>query len=161
MTHQSNPLLARIEAETLAIRQFHDTLQAEQKALVDNDANVLADISQIKLKQVETLNQLASNRMQQMAALGFGASENGVEQWLATADDATHKAWKELLDIAREAQTCNQINGNLIQKSMVRHQQALAALMTAANQVSLYGANGQPQGGYLGAGNSRGIIGTA
>jgi len=157
----ANPLFAHLQAETLAISQFHDTLQAEQQALVDNDVNALTALSQTKLKQVETLNHLAAERMRQLAALGFNANESGMEQWLTTAGDSGQKVWKELLAIAMEANNCNQINGTLIQKNLLHHQKALTVLMAAANQVSLYGADGQPQGLYPGSGASRGIIGKA
>lgn len=161
MANHSISLLACLQAETQSINQFFDTLQAEQKALINNDVNALSELSQTKLKQVEALNKLASERMRQLAAAGFTANETGMEQWLMMAGDDERKIWKDLLSIAREANSCNQINGKLIQQSVQRHQQALAALMTAANQVSLYGADGHPQGGYLGASASRGIIGTA
>lgn len=161
MTDHNNPLLAHLQTEALAISQFHDTLQAEQKALTNNDVVALNELSQTKLKQVETLNRLASERMRHLASLGLNTNESGMEQWLAMSGDAGRKTWKDLLVIAKEANTCNQINGKLIQQSMQHHQQALAVLMAAANQVSLYGADGQPQSGYPGSGASRGIIGTA
>lgn len=157
----NNPLLAHFQAETQAIRQFHDTLQAEQQALISNDVAALTPISQTKQKQVETLNRLASERMRHLAAIGFGAGDSGVRQWLSMTGDDERKAWNELIAIAREANTLNQINGKLILQGMQHHQQALAVLLAAANQVSLYGADGQPQGVYLGSGASRGIIGTA
>ena len=161
MTDQTHSLLAQLHAETQAFSQFFNTLQAEQQALVGNDVNALTALSQTKQKQVETLNHLAEERMRQLAALGLHSDETGMEQWLAAAGNPGQKAWQELLAIAREAYHCNQVNGTLIQKNMQHHQKALSVLMTAANQVSLYGADGQPQGIYPGSGASRGIIGKA
>lgn len=157
----NNPLLAHLEAETQAISQFHETLQAEQKALVGNDVAALTTISQTKQKQVDTLNRMASERLRHLAAMGFGANEDAVTQWLSVAGEHERKTWNDLLTIAREANICNQINGKLILQGMQHHQQALAVLLAAANQVSLYGADGQPQGMYSGSGASRGIIGSA
>lgn len=154
-------MLAHLGAEIQAISQFHETLQAEQKALVGNDVAALNAISQTKQKQVETLNRLASERMRHLATMGFGANESSMPQWLSVAGDGERRAWNDLLAIAREANTCNQINGKLILQGMQHHQQALAVLLAAANQVSLYGADGQPQGVYSGSGASRGIIGSA
>lgn len=154
-------LLTHLEAEVQAIAQFHETLQSEQKALVSNDVAALTAISQTKQKQVETLNRLASERMRHLAAMGFNSNESGMTQWLSVAGESERTAWSGLLAIAREANACNQINGRLILQSMQHHQQALAILLSAANQVSLYGADGQPQGAYSGSGASRGIIGSA
>lgn len=161
MTAQNNPLLAHLQAETQAFRQFHETLQAEQKALTSNDVNALTELAQTKVHQVETLNRLAAERQRQLAAQGLNNNESGMQQWLMLAGAEGKKAWKELLEIAKSASTANEINGKLIEQSMQRHQQAIAVLMAAANQVSLYGANGQPQGTYPGSTAARGIIGTA
>lgn len=157
----NKPLLTHLDAEIQAISQFHETLQAEQKALVSNDVAALATISQTKQRQVDTLNRLTSERMRHLADLGFGSNENAVAQWLSVADEHERRAWDDLLNIASEANTCNQINGKLILQGMQHHQQALAILLAAANQVSLYGADGQPRGIYSGSGASRGIIGSA
>lgn len=161
LTTPTNLLLAHLQAEALALSQFHDTLLAEQKALTGNNVEALAELSKIKLRHVETLDRLAADRMRQLTALGITADENGMEQWLAAAGSAGQKAWKDLLAAAKEANLCNQTNGRLIQQSLQHHQQALAILMGAANQVKLYGADGQPQGTYSSTGASRGIIGTA
>jgi flagella synthesis protein FlgN len=157
----NNTLLAHLRAETQAFGQFYETLQAEQKALVGNDVTALTAISQTKQKQVETLSRLASERQRHLAAMGFNANEDGMMKWLSTTGEDERKVWNDLLVIAREANTCNQINGKLILQGMQHHQQALAILLAAANQVSLYGADGQPQGMYSGSGASRGIIGSA
>ncbi len=161
MTEQTQSLLARLQAETIAFNQFYDTLQAEQKALTSNDVSALATVSQIKLRQVETLNRLAAERVRHLASLGFRTDSFGMDLWLTRASDPERNAWNELLEIARKASASNQLNGKLIQQNLKHHQQALTVLMTAANQVSLYGADGQPQGIYPVGGNSRGIIGTA
>jgi len=154
-------LLAHLQAETAAIRQFNDLLKAEQKALSSNQIDTLTQFAQNKSGQVEALNRLAAERMAQLASLGIRADERGMEQWLATAGSEARKVWTTLLDVAREANANNQINGKLIQQCMQQHQQALSVLMAAANQVKLYGADGQAQKAYPGAGASRGIIGTA
>jgi flagella synthesis protein FlgN len=157
----NNTLLAHLQAETLAIRQFNDLLKAEQKALVDSHVEALTAHTQAKLGQVEALNRLAAVRMTQLATLGFSADEQGMEQWLTMAGGQARKAWGDLLALAKEANATNQLNGKLIQQRMQQHQQALTALMAAANQVKLYGADGQPQGAFASSGASRGIIGTA
>lgn len=154
-------LLAHLQAETAAIRQFNDLLKTEQKALGSNQIDSLTQFAKNKSEQVETLNRLAAERMGQLAALGISADEKGMEQWLAIAGGEARKVWNDLLDIAREANANNQINGKLIQQCMQQHQQALTVLMAAANQVKLYGADGQAQNAYPGSGASRGIIGTA
>jgi flagella synthesis protein FlgN len=154
-------LLAHLQAETLAIRQFNDLLKAEQKALVENDVVSLTAHTQAKLEHVESLNRLSAERMAQLAALGFNANEHGMEQWLSLAGNQGHKLWNDLLALAKEANATNQLNGKLINQRMQQHQQALTVLMVAANQVKLYGPDGQPQGAFSGSGASRGIIGKA
>lgn len=160
MQDSNDPLIEHIQAEIQIFQQFLDTLNAEQRALSANNVAALAEISQTKTQQVETLSRLAGDRMRYLNSLGINANQDGMEQWQAMAGNAARKAWKELLEIGREANALNQINGRLILQTMQFHQQALAVLLAAANQVSLYGADGQPQGSFHGS-SARGIIGTA
>lgn len=157
MTHHFD-LLAHLQTEIQAISQFYDTLQAEEKALTSGDVDALTALAQAKQQQAETINNLDAVRKRHMAAIGLNANANGMQQWLDMSGEAVQQAWKQLLEIARNAQQTNQSNGILIQQSLKHNQQALTILMSAVNPLNLYGSNGHSQGAYPGSGGSRGII---
>lgn len=152
----SKPILTDSEfahelaAETAGFHDFILLLQSEQDALVLGEVDKLIELARRKSEQIIRLSQLADGRNRFLAAQGC----SDMAQWLKRldADEAAVPAasWKQLLDVASEAQHLNQINGVMIETRLQHNQKALAVLQAAANQTSIYGPDGQPQGSGLG-----------
>jgi len=156
-----NLVLAGLRTELKALQEFKVTLQAEQKALVGGDVVTLTALSQSKLKQIDHLNRLATERLDRITSLGFAANRHGMDQCAKTMGVSALETWRSILALTSEAHQANQINGALIQTHLQHNQQALAALLAATNRASLYGSDGQPEGAPQGSGAARGIIGKA
>ena len=141
-------MLPAFQSELAALDRFIEILQREQAALVHIDVHALMAITPEKLKQAELLNRLAQARVSALAALGVGGDRLEIEAWLKTQPADMTEAWNTLLTNARAAQHLNQTNGGLIESQLKNNQQALNALVSAANQSSVYGADGQPRTTY-------------
>lgn len=147
-------LTRSIEAEASAFQDFISILQQEQEVLVQGEIDKLLELARLKSEKIVLLSQLADRRNRFLASQGYDLQHGGMEQWLnqhASRDIALlGQAWKLLLDRAREAQHLNQTNGVMIETRLQNNQQALSVLQAAANQVSLYGPDGQTQSTGLG-----------
>lgn len=138
-------MLSAFQTELAALRRFIEILQREQTALVNADVNQLVTMSTEKLQQAELLNQLARARVTALENLGIRGDRAHVEAWLAGQTRDTAEAWNALIEAAKTAQQLNQTNGKLIESQLQNNQQALNTLVSAANQSSVYGADGQPR----------------
>lgn len=147
--------LARtLEAESGAFQDFIHTLQTEQEVLVQGEVDKLIELARLKSEKIVLLSQLAERRNRFLASQGYDPLRGGMELWLSQ-HGAEHtprlgETWKLLLERAREAQHLNQTNGVMIEARLQHNQHALAVLQAAANQVSLYGPDGQTQSTGLG-----------
>lgn len=139
-------MLYAFQSELAALDRFIKILQDEQSALVNADINRLVSISQEKSGQAEQLNHLARERLAAFSKRGVSSDRASVEAWLTTQPADLKDAWAALLDRAKTAQELNQINGKLIETQLQSTQQALSALTSAANQSTVYGADGQTRG---------------
>lgn len=139
-------MLYAFQSEQAALDRFINILQDEQSALVNADIERLVSISQDKSGQAEQLNHLARERLAALAKRGVSGDRASVEAWLTTQPTDVRDAWLALIDRARTAQELNQINGKLIETQLQNTQQALNALSNAANQSTVYGADGQTRG---------------
>lgn len=143
-------LVQSLAAEAASFHDFVLLLQSEQDALVQGEVDKLIELARRKSEQIFQLSQLAEARNHYLS--GQGCSD--MEQWLKRLDSneaATPAAtWKQLLNEAREAQHLNQTNGVMIETRLQHNQKALAVLQAAANQTSVYGPDGQPQGSGMG-----------
>jgi flagella synthesis protein FlgN len=71
-----------------------------------------------------------------------------MDAWLdKNASEIDRQAWSWLCELAAEARELNALNGKLIGLHMQHNQQALAALMAAADKATTYGPDGQQQSG--------------
>ena len=145
-----------LQQEQAALDGFIDLLRQEQAALVAANMEKLQSLSELKQKHSELLNGMAQQRVAMLERAGFKSDAAGVAAWLSTQPASVGESWKKLLESAQVAQQLNQTNGKLIQTHMQHNQQALAALMSAANRADVYGADGQPR---TGPGPSQRIIG--
>lgn len=140
--------LSALKRELLAFRQFHALLQTEQDALVSGNTDVLISLAQQKNEKVIELTQLAEQRNRFLTDRAGSTNQIGMEVWLDSFDPADRqgagKLWRELIELARNAKTLNQQNGQLIHTRLANNQQALAVLMSAHSTSSnLYGKDGQ------------------
>jgi flagella synthesis protein FlgN len=152
------PLQNLIAEEVAQLRDFLVLLEKEQQALAAGDVDRLLPLADDKNRLFGRLAQLGEARGQALAAAGFTADRQGMEGWLARQPNANGagRTWQELLSLAEKARALNEINGKLIASRLADNQQALSALMAAANQAALYGPDGQAR--PIGSGRSLGSV---
>jgi flagella synthesis protein FlgN len=142
-------IAAAILAEYKTFQEFHRILQEEQSALVGGNVERLLQLVPLKNELLDQLTSFSNARNRSLSASGHENNSSGVEAWLNAggADGKTREAWRELINLAREAEQLNHANGILIETSLRHNQQALSVLQAAANPgTSLYGRNGQISG---------------
>lgn len=149
-------MLDAIRQELAALERFTEVLRQEQSALVDIDVDALTALSREKLKLAEELNALGSHRAALLKQSGLSADVAGMEAWLSDKPAAARQHWEALIEKARAAQNLNQTNGKLIQTRLQHNQQALNALMSAADQAGIYGPDGQSRSTLPGSGRTIG-----
>jgi flagella synthesis protein FlgN len=144
----SHEFLALLRQEHGTFERFLDTLQDEQTALVNGEIDRLTDIAQTKSNLVIELTRLAEARNHFLSSQDLPADKEGMTTWLsrqaATAEaQDIETVWNELLRVAASTRLANETNGKMIELKLQHNQQALAVLMSAANQTTLYGPDGQ------------------
>ncbi len=152
------PLQKILIEEVARLRDFLELLDQEQKALVKGDIERLMSLAAEKTELFGRLAKLGEARGKALVAAGLAADRQGMESWLETHGEpgGGKRYWLELLALAKKAHARNQTNGELISTRLANNQQALSALMAAANQASLYGPDGQAH--PLGVGRSLGSV---
>ncbi len=134
---------AALHDEAEAMQALFALLQHEQACLAAGNADGCAALLDAKAVRVTDLSELARMRYRQLAALGFAASEQGMQDWLATAPADTVRTWAALMAIARKAHELNRVNGLLLGQLAARNRQALTALGIGSDGKGLYGPGGQ------------------
>lgn len=144
-TRSGNPA-DQLRDECTAAKALLDLLKKEQSSLVDADVDALAALNEEKSGIVARMTAMALDRHAALGAMGYEASEAGMQVWLQSpqAPKSATEAWKELLDIAARAKEANRVNGLILGQHMMRNQQALNVLQ-GNNQPAgtIYGPNGQ------------------
>lgn len=156
---QSPSLLSNLLIEEAAqLRDFVALLEREQQALVGGDVDRLMPLAAEKTEVFSRLAGLGEARNQALAAQSLPPDRAGMETWLGRHAElaGSRRAWQELLTMAEKARVLNQVNGKLIASRLAGNQQALSALLAAANQAALYGPDGQAR--PLGSGRSLGSV---
>jgi flagella synthesis protein FlgN len=141
-----NPALgARLVGELPAWQALLNLLAEEERALVDGEADRLAQLNASKLAQLQTLGNLARARHDELLAAGHSPDHAGMDAWLARHGDADLRArWQQLCELERETQAMNQRIGTLIEMRLASTRQALNVLIHAATrQNGLYDEAGQ------------------
>lgn len=153
-----SPLQNLLLEEVAQLRGFLSLLEKEQQALTEGAIEPLLPLAAEKTEFFGRLAQLGEARGKTLAAAGFAANRQGMESWLERhpEQDGAHRDWRNLLALAESASKLNHTNGKLIATRLASNQQALSALMAAANQASLYGPDGQSQ--PIGSGRSLGSV---
>jgi len=134
-----------LNEETRTLRAFLDLLEQERKALLEGNADQLLAFADDKNRLSGELSRLALRRAQWLAAAGHGSGAAAVAAWLQRQppDAPLRKTWQALLDLAAQARARNEECGALIRTHMQHNKQALSVLMSASNQATLYGPDGQ------------------
>lgn len=142
--------ITTLRDEQQLITSLVDLMKQEQQFLVSADSDGLNTITPQKSSLVQQMAALAGRRHQALGGAGFPAGEAGMEDWLASCDDADARAlWRGLLERTREAKELNRVNGMLINKQMTNTQVVLNAMRTPAGgaDTGVYGPGGQTTAG--------------
>lgn len=140
---------ANLRAELETFREFLRILQQEQTALIDGNIDQLLLLAPDKTALIDKLTAFSADRDRQMASAGYENTPAGLAAWFDAIGigSETRNLWKQLLDLASEAEQANRANGILIETHLRHNQQAMSVLQSAANPGnSLYGPNGQISG---------------
>lgn len=138
-----------LNEETALLRRFLTLLESEQQALVSGVNEGLAKFAQDKSELSLQLDQFDRALAAEQSKGGFPQGSEGVKAWLAQAQPQQQKAWATFLELASAAKATNDLNGRIITERLSGNQQAIQALMAAANKPATYGPKGQafPIGG--------------
>lgn len=154
----ASDLAARLSAEIEAVQAFLLTLQSEHDALTKGNIDKLSEYSRLKSEQLVQLSQLSTGNF--LTQRDADAASHDIAAAIRGMDpDGRHgltEKWEKLLNLAKQAQYHNQLNGAMIEAQMKHNQQALAILQEAAKQSSLYGPDGHARA--LGSGRQLGKI---
>jgi len=134
-----------LHEEFTAASRLLELLSEEQTCLLKAHVEKLAALGGEKSNLVARMSELALRRHAALGAIGFAASEAGMQAWLQNpqASQAAGKTWNELLDVAAKAKELNRVNGLLIGQHLARTQQALNVLQGNQPAGTIYGRNGQ------------------
>jgi flagellar biosynthesis/type III secretory pathway chaperone len=134
-----------LDREISLVSAFVDLLNQEQDALKAAVPDALPEIQEKKMSLVEALNQASGARIAAIAGQGM-PEQAAMAEWLAkqnSASTALAASWQKLLELAREAKTLHQLNGQLVQMHLKRTEDALAILTQRQQENLFYGSNGQ------------------
>lgn len=133
-------VVARLVAESAAWQEMLTALEQEEQALVDGEADLLPKLIANKMKHLQTLNNLARERHNDLLARGLSADPGGMNAWLAQqGKPELHAQWEKLQTLEQQAQALNQRIGVLIDMRLNATRQALNVLVQAAtNKGGLY-----------------------
>lgn len=154
MSLQPAVLLADLLAgEIREVGGFIELLREEQKLLASaGHADALLPIAERKSEFASKLRAIGEQRERFLASQRCKPGREGMEAYLAAAPDgdALRTQWQRLVAAAKEARALNETNGKLIAVHWQHNQQALAALMSAADNAVVYGPDGQQTGASAG-----------
>ncbi len=139
--------VAGLLSERAALGSFCRLLQVEQDALVQAQADRVAELSLDKARQVESLSRLADQRNRYLTSQGLAGNAKGINTWLNRNPEhasTAKKAWHELLAVAETARQLNQDNGTLIESKLQQNRQKLAVLQSSgASPDGVYHSDGR------------------
>lgn len=138
MNHIASALSQILTEELSSFGQFCLFLREEREALACNDSTAL---TRITVQKQEVCDKLINLEKARQAHLGIGA--NNPAEALKAIEPSLHLQWLRLIELAREAQNLNQVNGVIIETRLKHNQQALALLKSGAEITATYTAEGQ------------------
>jgi flagellar biosynthesis protein FlgN len=119
-------------------------LNNEQKALINQDIELIESIMNKRLTLLQDLSATAKSRYDNLMASGFQANEQGMKDWLTTQkNEQLNQAWALFQKSLAHAKELNRLNGILINKHVSRNQEKLNLLHGDKSKTQVYGKNGQ------------------
>lgn len=141
MSDRTERLQHLLAEEVEHFGRFCLLLREEREALASQDGATLERVVGDKEKICRALGELARRRQE---ALGTTAPD-AVRPRLEAYSPALAVSWDRLLELAREAQELNQVNGRIIELQLHQNRQAFNLLKGAQGASALYTAAGQPE----------------
>ena len=139
--------VAGLVSERIALSSICRLLQVEQGALVQAQADRVAELADDKATQLDALSGLADQRNRHLTSQGLSGNAEGFQLWLSRNPElasAAKKAWSELMAAAETARQLNQDNGVLIESKLQQNRQKLAALQSSGTLPDgVYHSNGR------------------
>lgn len=133
---------SRLNNEREALRAFVSLLEKEQQALLGQGTEDLLALAEAKTMSARKLTEIANTRHQYLSSK---AENLDTAAWILKNAPASRAVWDEVRELAARAHHLNQTNGEVIQLKLRSNQQALTALLGAAQSTAgLYGRDGQP-----------------
>jgi flagella synthesis protein FlgN len=144
-------LAGLLSRELRALESFVALLQREQSLLSAGDTEAVTTLAAEKSRAADELGQLAASRDSQLASMQLPVGRAGMDNWTTSdAGAAGLQDWKQLLQLASEARTLNEANGQLIALHLKHYQQGISVLMAAVDRTATYGPDGQQRLGVGG-----------
>ncbi|MFN3985960.1 MAG: flagella synthesis protein FlgN [Rhodocyclaceae bacterium] len=137
-----------VDGERALMARFLGLLDQEEALLIAGDTDALLPLAKEKSEVYQLLQRHYDSRALLLGRLGLTNSGDAIRELCADMPD-TLVRWNEVLELAAQAKTRNELNGKLIVERMHDNQAALSVLLTAADQPQLYDAEGsaRPTGG--------------
>jgi flagella synthesis protein FlgN len=145
-------LASNLTAESAAWQALLNVMGEEEQALIAGEADLLPKLNASKLAQLQTLNNLARARQNELVAAGLTADHAGMNTWLSRPGNAEYQnRWQQLCGMEQQAQAMNQRIGSLIDMRLGATRQALNVLIHAAkSQGALYDKGGMSVASHSG-----------
>jgi len=154
MTAPFTELKGSVEAESSALQDLLEVLEAEREILLKPGVEGLEALLERKTALVARVSELTRQRYSVLAASGFAADEQGMQACVsvssgdpASEDPARAEletAWKALGATAQKIKSGNQFNGQLVLRLLARNRDLLAVFGMAAKEGGgLYGPDGR------------------
>lgn len=131
-------------AERDALRKFISLLESEQQILLGQNIEPLQPLADSKIQAVHEISALIRMRRSSLPSPASENESSSTESWLKSHATDGLPVWRDIRQLAGQAQQLNQANGEMIQIKLRSNQQALTALYNAANSAqTLYDPSGQ------------------
>lgn len=130
-----------VESELGLLERFHALLEREQALLIDGNTDGLIALTPQKTELHGLLQRQHDNLTLLLGQAGLPAAGASIAKLCADLPD-TQNRWQRILELGAEVKQLNELNGKLILERMQHNQAALSILLAAADQPSLYDAEG-------------------
>lgn len=141
--HAPAALHSTLQREITLINEFIDILQDEANILADGaDSEALIQITDQKNQFADQLVDATEQRNGMLVAMGYGRDMDGLERAASTHPEVAD-AVQQLLDRTAQARTLNIGNGQIIDRFLNHHKQALDVLRHLTGRSQLYDARGR------------------
>lgn len=148
-------LLKCLETEAGLIRDFIAVLQDEARVLEEGASDTaLSEVTARKNAAADALARAAEERNAQLAAMAFGTDGPGL-QAAAEAHPMLAEPRRILLELAEQARSFNENNGQIIQVFLEHNERTLEVLRRIASRGDVYDASGRKRSAT--SGSSRNI----